>query len=89
MKIVDLIKIIGLDKENSISFFPLEPGQHPDKELAIYPTSKGICFYKELDVWFLSINDKNKIYDIEQNIKRNIREVYNNVHELNRYLAIS
>ena len=89
MKIVDLIKIIGLDKENSMPFILLEPGQYSDKELAIYPTSRGICFYKEQDVWFLSINDKNKIYDIEQSIQRNIREVYNNVRELNRYLAIS
>lgn len=40
MKIVDLIKIIGLDKDEFIPFILLGPGQHLNNELTIYPTPK-------------------------------------------------
>lgn len=89
MKIVDLIKIIGLDKDEFIPFILLGPGQHLNNELTIYPTPKGICFYKEADVRMLSFNDENKLYDIKNLIEKDIKEVYNNGRELNRYLAVS
>lgn len=89
MKIIELIKIIELSKDYDTPIILMNPGQHDESELSIYSTSQGVCFYKDQDIWFLSISDADKAYDIKTLIEKNIREVYDNVRELNRYLAVS
>ncbi len=86
MKIVELIKIIDLGKECNVPIIPLDYNKYDNSKTSIYPYSKGICFYKDQDIWSLSVSDAE---DIRALIKEKIRGISNNVRELNRYLVVS
>lgn len=88
MKIIELVTILELDKDDSLPIRLLNGGQHPQNELSIYSTSQGICFFRDEKI--LSINNNNcsdMVYRIKTFLEKRVKEVNDNKRELDKYLA--
>lgn len=91
MKIFDMIKILGLDTDESLPIIPDKPGKQPLNELSIYAKTDGVHFWENATIWFLSIDEKCKeeVDEIMKSIEDQIKETReNNQRELYKYVAV-
>jgi len=91
MKIKDLIDLIEIKKDFDIQFIPKGPGRGVPNELTIFPTSRGIGYWEDADIWFLGIDEscKEQVYEIKTLLKQNINGLNENEDELDKFLAVS
>lgn len=88
MKISEMIEILNI---NNVPFIPYADGCGIKDTLTIYPTAKGISYWNNATIRFISIDKNNKdfIYEIGSKLKSEFYKLEANSRELNKYLAVS
>ena len=83
--------VISLMDITDVPFIPQMYGIRDKGVLPVYPTNRGVYYYKDESIWSIGIDEQSKdeIYEIKHKLCEFDNKLYSDERELDKYVAVS